>query len=155
MVWSRGDHSVTAEEHDDIADLLNEYFHSTFQPSLSEEKYEDHTSTSTIPFSEMLSNMDITPEEDKNILLSLGDNKASGPDSIPAKLLRCFAPAICSSLCDLFNLSLKCGKIPAAWKYFNVVPILKTELLKKFAIIVRFPCSLLRAKLSSVVCTIN
>ena len=75
--------------------------------------------------------MDITPEEVQNILLSLDDNKATGPDSIPAKLLRCCALAICSSLCDLFNLSLKCGKIPAAWKYSNVVPIPKTELLKE------------------------
>ena len=30
MVWSRGDHSVTTEEPDDIANLLNEYFYSTF-----------------------------------------------------------------------------------------------------------------------------
>ena len=79
----------------------------------------------------MLSNMDITPEEVKNILLSLDDNKATGPDSIPAKLLRYCVPAMCSSLCDLFNLSLKCGKIPAAWKYSNLVPIPKTGLLKE------------------------
>jgi hypothetical protein len=29
MAWSQGEHSVTAEEPDDIANLLNEYFHST------------------------------------------------------------------------------------------------------------------------------
>jgi hypothetical protein len=41
MVWSQGEHSVTAEELDDIANLLNEYFHSNFKPSLSEEEYEE------------------------------------------------------------------------------------------------------------------
>ena len=130
MVWCQGEHSVTAGEPDDIANLLNEYFHSTFKPSLSEEEYEDHPSTTTIPLSETLSDIHITPDEVKNILLSLDDNKATGPDNIPAKLLRCSAPQICSSLCDLFNLSLKCGKIPAAWKISNVVPIPKKGLLK-------------------------
>ncbi|CAB4004229.1 Hypothetical predicted protein, partial [Paramuricea clavata] len=94
------------------------------------EEYEDHPSITTIPLSETLSDIHITPDEVKNILLSLDDNKATGPDNIPAKLLRCSAPQICSSLCDLFNLSLKCGKIPAAWKISNVVPIPKKGLLK-------------------------
>ena len=110
--------------------LLNEYFHSTFKPSLSEEEYEDHSSTTTIPLSETLSHIHITPDEVKNILLSLDDNKATGPGNIPTKLLRCSAPQIYSPLCDLFNLSLKCGKIPAAWKISNVIPIPKKGLLK-------------------------
>jgi hypothetical protein len=59
MVWFQGEHSITAEEPDDIANLLNEYFHSTFKPSLSEEEYEDHPSTTTIPLSETLSDIHI------------------------------------------------------------------------------------------------
>jgi hypothetical protein len=54
----------------------------------------DHHTT-TIPLSETLSDIHITPDEVKNILLSLDDNKATGPDNIPAKLLRCSAPQIC------------------------------------------------------------
>jgi hypothetical protein len=65
------------------------------------------------------------------ILLSFDDNKATGPDNIPAKLLRCCAPQICTSLCDLFNQSLKIGKIPTAWKTSNVIPISKKAQLKE------------------------
>ncbi|CAB4034758.1 Hypothetical predicted protein, partial [Paramuricea clavata] len=68
--------------------------------------------------------------EMKNILLSLDDSKATGPDNIRAKLLRCCAPQICTSLCDVFNQSLKIGKIPTAWKTSNVIPIPKKAQLK-------------------------
>jgi hypothetical protein len=77
-----------------------------------------------------LSDIVITPDEVKNILLSLDDNKATGSDNIPAKLLRCYAPQICTTLCDLFNQSMKVGKIPTAWKTSNVIPIPKKAQLK-------------------------
>jgi hypothetical protein len=132
MVWSRDDRSVTAEQPEDIANLLNDYFHFTFKSPLSRAEYADHPSTKTMTtLNNTLSDIVITPDEVKNILPSLDDNKATGPDNIPAKLLRCCAPQICTSLCDVFKQSLKIGKIPTAWKTSNVIPIPKKAQLKE------------------------
>ena len=63
----------------------------------------------------------------QDVLLPLDGNKATGPDKIPAKLLKCCAPYICSSLPSIFykSLSLHVGTIPSDWKLSNVIPILK------------------------------
>ena len=42
-----------------------------------------------------------------------------------------FAPYISSSLSNLFNKSLKLGRIPTAWKISNIVPIPKSGPLKE------------------------
>ena len=57
-------------------------------------------------------------------------SKATGPDNIPAALLIYCAPYI-SSLSNLFNNSLKLGRIPTAWKISNIVPIPKSGPLKE------------------------
>ena len=67
----------------------------------------------------------ISSDDVQRALLSLDDNKATGPDKIPAKLLRCCAPYISSSLADLFNRSLTSGSVPAEWKVSNIIPIPK------------------------------
>ena len=41
---------------------------------------------------------------------------------IPAKLLKCCASHISSSLSCLFNKSLTTGRIPAEWKISNIIP---------------------------------
>jgi hypothetical protein len=48
MVWSRDDRSVTAEQPEDIVNLLNDYFHSTFKSRLCRAEYVDHPSTKTM-----------------------------------------------------------------------------------------------------------
>ena len=58
----------------------------------------------------------ITPEEVYECLCTLDQNKASGPDRIPATLLRHCASSICSSLSELFNKTLSVGKLPKEWK---------------------------------------
>ncbi len=52
-------------------------------------------------------------------------DKATGPDRIPALLLRNCAPYICSSLCTFFNKCLALGEFPSAWKTSNITPIPK------------------------------
>ena len=51
--------------------------------------------------------------------------KATGPDKIPAKLLKETASVIALSLCKLFNKSLSTGSFPQNCKKANVVPVFK------------------------------
>ena len=60
--------------------------------------------------------------EVEHTLKSLDSNKATGPDEIPARLLKVTTPVIAPSLCKLFNKSLRLGSIPEEWKLAIVVP---------------------------------
>ena len=59
------------------------------------------------------------------MLKSLDTAKATGPDGIPAKLLKETADVIAPSLCTLFNKSISSGSLPDEWKTANIVPIHK------------------------------
>ena len=52
-------------------------------------------------------------------------NKSTGPDNIPAWLLRDNATVLARPLTALFNSSLREGVIPAMWKTANVIPLPK------------------------------
>ena len=60
-----------------------------------------------------------------NVLRTLDNNKAHGPDGIPARLLIETASQISPSLCELFNKSLRTDTVPFDWKLANVVPVYK------------------------------
>ncbi|CAG4959523.1 unnamed protein product [Colias eurytheme] len=59
------------------------------------------------------------------ILRNLDTTKASGPDGIPAIVLKTCAPELAPILTRLFRLSLKLGVVPKAWKLANVQPVPK------------------------------
>ncbi|CAG4933852.1 unnamed protein product [Colias eurytheme] len=60
-----------------------------------------------------------------NVMRGLDVNKASGPDGIPAVVLRACAPELSPVLTRLFRLSLESGKVPKSWKLANVQPVPK------------------------------
>lgn len=60
-----------------------------------------------------------------NVLANLDTSKATGPDEIPARILKETAHEIAPSLCELFNKSLRLGSLPTDWKLANVVPVFK------------------------------
>ena len=124
MSWKRDEGTVIAENPEDVANLLNNFFFSMFNKPLSQEDYDAHPA-STTTFCDPISDINISPDDVQRALLSLDDNKATGPDKIPAKLFRCCAPYISSSLADLFNRSLTSGSVPAEWKVSNIIPIPK------------------------------
>jgi hypothetical protein len=66
-----------------------------------------------------------------NLLNTLDVAKATGPDLIPAKLLRSAAGAIACSLTHLINLVITTSKFPLEWKIAKVVPIYKGKGSKK------------------------
>ena len=60
-----------------------------------------------------------------HLLCAVDTTKASSPDGISGYLLKGTAESIASSLAHLFNMSIKCGKVPIAWKVSSIVPIPK------------------------------
>ena len=60
-----------------------------------------------------------------NLLQALPTDRATGPDNIPAKLLKCIASLIATPLTFLINKSFQMGIIPAQWKEARVTPIHK------------------------------
>lgn len=59
------------------------------------------------------------------LLRNLKPHKATGPDGIPARLLRETAEQIAPAVTLLFQASLDQGKVPSLWKAAHVVPIFK------------------------------
>ena len=66
-------------------------------------------------------------EEIANIISSLNSSKASGPNSIPYRILFLLKNDISKQLADLFNLSFMTGVFPSVLKTAKVVPIFKKD----------------------------
>ena len=58
-------------------------------------------------------------------LCSLKDNKAPGPDSIHAYILKACACSLCTSFAMIFQQSLTSGNLPNDWKKANVISVFK------------------------------
>ena len=69
----------------------------------------------------MLCNQD----EIADLLASLDTTKSNGPDGISARMLKFTAYSIAPAVTILFNLSLKLGRVPSAWKSSHIIPIPK------------------------------
>ena len=67
----------------------------------------------------------IRTREVKKVLENLNINKSSGPDGIPARVLKICCKALARPLRNLFFKSFKSGKFPSCWKIANVQPIPK------------------------------
>ena len=60
-----------------------------------------------------------------HLLESIDVSKLNGPDKISGRMLKATALSIAPSITKLFNLSIKLGCVPQAWKMSNVLPIPK------------------------------
>jgi hypothetical protein len=104
--------------------MFNDYFASVSNCTESEGHLSPPLLTSPTP-EHALSDIFLTTEEVLNTLLALDPNKATGPNSIPPRLLKETAQQIAPSLTELFNRSLSCGIFPDDWKLANIVPVHK------------------------------
>ena len=68
MIWKRKEGNVTAENPEDVANLLNNYFHSMFNPPLSQKEYDNHPSSTTSSY-DMLTDIHVTSDDVRRILL--------------------------------------------------------------------------------------
>ena len=120
-----GNLRATADTPEEIADIFNNYFTSVFSV-LQEDKVDNGAGkfpAAEPPFSDIVLHIG----EVEAVLKSLDPNKATGPDEIPARILKETATTIAPSLCKLFNRSLGEGYIPSEWKLANVVPVYKKD----------------------------
>ena len=63
-------------------------------------------------------------------LSNLDPSKATGPNGIPAHVLKECSEEIAPSLCALFNYSLRIGRFPSDWKSADTMPVHKKDLLE-------------------------
>jgi Reverse transcriptase (RNA-dependent DNA polymerase)/Endonuclease-reverse transcriptase len=73
-----------------------------------------------------------TPADVHKLLCATKENNATGPDGVPAALLKNAATAICASLAHIFNKSLAQG-LPSEWKTASVTPIHKDGCKRDFS----------------------
>ena len=109
---------------DKIVYLFNRYFASVFIP-LTDTILTNESSDRNTTGDPILSEVTFTTTEVLEILCNLYTIKATGPDEVPARILKETAHEIAPSLCELFNKSLRLGVFPADWKLANVVPVFK------------------------------
>ena len=104
-----------------IAAMFNAYFASIF-------KFDNQSDQPKVSTSDpVITELTLSEHGVELTLKSLDINEATGPDGIPAKLLKEIASIIAPSLCKLFNKSLHLGAVPEEWKLANVVPVFKKE----------------------------
>ena len=113
----------SANNDKDIANILNTYFASVFTHN-SDIQHSGQQFTET---DFVLDDITLIVDEVARVTSSaelkhLDNNKAHGPDGIPATLLTETAFQIAPSLCSLFSKSLRSGTIPDDW---NIVPVHK------------------------------
>ena len=107
--------------------MLNDFFSTCFNRTVpplspSDQDGEPVTMQSTSPDDQLC-----TVSEVVSYIKSLDTNKASGPDLISARMLKCTADSIAPSLTKLFNISINLGRFPESWKTSSVVPIPKSS----------------------------
>ena len=122
MPFNNGD---TITNPYDTANTFNNYFASIAEITKKSIKYThkhlSNESDSTI----FLQPTD--KEEIANIISSLNSSKASGPNSIPYRILFLLKNEISKQLADLFNLSFMTGVFPSVLKTAKVFPVFKKD----------------------------
>ena len=113
----------------DTANTFNYYFDSITETIKRSIKY-SHEHFSDYLSNESSGTIFLEPtdkEEVANIIPSLNSNKASGPNSIPYRILFLLKNEISNQLPDLFNLSFKTGVFLSVLKTAKVIPIFKKD----------------------------
>ena len=115
----------TIDDPKRIANIFNNYFSTIGENTQAKIKYSyknytDYLTKGNLNFF-FLSPTD--KEEIKLIPSSLDISKATGPHSIPTKVLKLLKNDISDQLADSFNLSFTTGSFPTLLKPVKVIPI--------------------------------
>ncbi|KAJ8027731.1 RNA-directed DNA polymerase from mobile element jockey [Holothuria leucospilota] len=138
----QGNEGTLVTDHQDMANLLNDYFVSVFTKEssvLGTCRDSDNSSlVSDVVFSEELV---------CNKLKSLKASKAPGPDGIHPAILHECSEILSVPLCIIFQKFLDSNFVPADWRIANVTPIFKKGDRS-------LPCNYRPVSLTSVVCKV-
>ena len=102
------------------AEILNHQFHTAF----TKEDVVSMPDMGDSPYRAM-SEIHIAERGVLKLLQNLKADKATGPDSIPAYILKSAATEIAPLLTKLFQVSIDSGLVPNDWRQAHVVPIFK------------------------------
>ena len=112
-----------------IANVFNNYFGSIRGKTQSKTTFSNKSYTDYL-HGEHFNYFFITPTDSQeviSIISSLSDNKSSGPNSIPTRILKLLKKDISTQLVDIFNLSFSSGIYPTPLKTTKVIPIHKKD----------------------------
>ena len=101
------------------ATILNDHFKSVLT---TENDTLPQLPTSSIP---PIPDLIISVDGVCKLLSDLNPHKASGPDGIPARILKVAAEEIAPALTIIFQKSLETGDIPSPWLRANITPLFK------------------------------
>ena len=73
----------------------------------------------------ILPKLDIQPNGVEKLMKNLNPYKASGPDDLPARVLKDYSNILASPLCLTYKASILQGKIPSDWRKALISPIFK------------------------------
>ena len=111
----------------DIANAFNTYFTTIGDNLANELPHSDINPISYLyPVNSSFSFAQINVETVIETLKAANSNKATGPDNIPARVLKIAAEILSPSLTAIFNRSLSMGIYPDDWKMARVLPIFKS-----------------------------
>ena len=102
------------------ANILNRQFVSVF----TKEDTANIPDKGPSPYASM-EGITVTPNGVEKLLRDLKPDKATGPDMIPARLLKQLSAEIAPALALVFQSSLDCGRVPRDWTMAHVVPLFK------------------------------
>ncbi|KAK4321900.1 hypothetical protein Pmani_007363 [Petrolisthes manimaculis] len=111
-----GETEFARTDHDK-AKALSEFFAEVFT-----REPEDHSATILVHNNNapMIPELVINAEEVRKQLYNLKIDKSPGPDSIHPRILKELRDELCDVLADLYNTSLREGRLPQEWKTANI-----------------------------------
>ena len=104
----------------DKSNVLNRQYESTF----TREDKANIPQPEGQPYPPM-PDIDISREGVLKLLKKINPNKASGPDMIPARILKDLAEELAPILTEIFRRTLADGEVPLDWRSANVTAIFK------------------------------
>ena len=121
---STADHTKMAISDQEKADVLGKFFSSVFvrEPEWTWVLNEDHQ-----PEIREELEIQLSKESIANKLRQINTNKSPGPDLMHPRVMKELASVLVNPLYIIYDISIKLGKIPTAWKLATVSPIFKNN----------------------------
>ena len=119
--------SETITDPKNIANLFNYYFSTIAKKTNAKIKFSNKSFTDFLhhPINDSFFIKTTNSDEIKNIISKLNENKSTGPNSLPTKILKLLKNDISSQLADTFNISFSSCIFSFHLKITKIIPIHK------------------------------